>query len=557
MANSRLLEFRHWAVESSDEKRAVLKHKDGHSMTVALKALPQIQQDQIKRIKMDKGGKVDYKVSTENNLDPDKTAGFREALSPTPKPKPQPQAEPQPQSSLGEASGPLQSYEKGGYTSAQNGEESQDTAPASRSLELLGDSDSEKSPGHSTHITINAAPQAQSPATAQPAVQPPLKPAQHNPTEISGQQGQGEMIEGYKTAVNQQQSLLDNQRNLAGEMEQHVNEFSQHVKDIDPSAYLQSMSDKQKEGTAIGLFLGGVGGGGRGNVALDFLDKQIDRNIAAQQKNIDNKNTVVGAYNALYGNENVATSLAKANIMDILDNKVKLAALKIGTPQAAQNAQQFSQNAQAQKQSLIQQAAQTLSTQPEGNPFKVQPILSADAESRYPAIQYNPNLKQQFPEITRQYNGAVQADKALNALGDTFHSLSQETNGISGRVHRMGQGAAGLAAGVGAGLGTVVGAPAAGAALGAAAGEGLHALTNTEANRRYDSDKTAVLGYVSSALKGTNIGSGQIQEIVDKNSPEAGDSPETLQKKYQNIVDFIHNHTDTSLLGNARLLGNQ
>lgn len=183
----------------------------------------------------------------------------------------------------------------------------------------------------------------------------------------------------------------------------------------------------------------------------------------------------------------------------------------------------------------------------------ISPILHQGAEDLYKGLQYTPKARDQFGEITKQYTAAQQADKQLGQINQVYGNLIQgsQEGGVFGRAHRLGAHALG-------GLGTVAGGilgsvvpglgTAAGATGGAALGEGLGAATNTDVNRLYDSNKTALLGAISSALKGTNVGDSSIHEVVEKNAPEYGDSSKTLKQKHDNIEHFIKSHVETSLL---------
>ncbi len=53
------LDFKDWYKISEDKQSTTLKHSKGHVMTIAHAALPKIQQEQLKRIKMADGGKAD------------------------------------------------------------------------------------------------------------------------------------------------------------------------------------------------------------------------------------------------------------------------------------------------------------------------------------------------------------------------------------------------------------------------------------------------------------------------------------------------------------------
>lgn len=113
---------------------------------------------------------------------------------------------------------------------------------------------------------------------------------------------------------------------------------------IDPRAYINNMGAGQKTATAIGLILGGIGGGvlgTGGNVAMDFLNKQISNDVEAQRANRDNKMTVFNAMQKQFGNQQDAIKMTQAFYTAKLQNEINEAAAKAGTPLAAARAQQM------------------------------------------------------------------------------------------------------------------------------------------------------------------------------------------------------------------------
>ena len=95
--------------------------------------------------------------------------------------------------------------------------------------------------------------------------------------------------------------------------------------------------------TAIGLFLGGIGGGltGQGNPAMDFLNKQIDRDIEAQKADLGNKKTLLEANLRQFGNLRDATDMTRIQQTEIYKSQLAKAAMATGNPliQARANAQ--------------------------------------------------------------------------------------------------------------------------------------------------------------------------------------------------------------------------
>lgn len=368
--------------------------------------------------------------------------------------------------------------------------------------------------------------------------------------------------------ISGEMGLEDRRQNRLGELKQVTDNAAQAIlapENNNPRYYQENMSSGQKTTTAIGLMLGGFGVpfGGH-NFAFDHMQKQIDRDIEGQRQRVNNQKTVLGAYENLYGKGVAADAMTKATMWDIYNAKVRQGAAQMGTAQAAKNALAAGANIAIEKSKALQEAAVDLNSlpgnRPNGKNGPVQgggtapanapqgpqgkdehplqgTLLHPGSEQAYQALQYTPKAKDQMPEITRQFTQAQQADKALRSINDTFMHLNKaaEESGLSGRFHRTvdphalpGSGMVGDAV---KGVGYLLG-----------------QTTNSDINRQYDAQQSELKGYISSALKGTNIGSGDIDDIVSKNSPEYGDSAKTKAMKLKTIRDFIKNHTETSLL---------
>lgn len=128
---------------------------------------------------------------------------------------------------------------------------------------------------------------------------------------------------------------------------QHITDQSQSIakdiqdRHINPNQHLDNMSTGQKVQTAIGLILGGIGGGlmHQANPALQFLNNQIDRDLQAQQANMNKSHNLLSALNAQYGNMAVASNMFRLAKMDLLKNDLDKAAAQSASPTAAAAAQ--------------------------------------------------------------------------------------------------------------------------------------------------------------------------------------------------------------------------
>jgi hypothetical protein len=205
-------------------------------------------------------------------------------------------------------------------------------------------------------------------------------------------------------------------------------------------------------------------------------------------------------------------------------------------------------------------------------------ILAPGAEQAFIAAKYNPKTRDQYGKLSDQYNQAVQSQKALDAVNEKFPQLQKEAtysdylankinpNIVGGIGGLAGAGAMALGAGLASpitGGASLVGAlPAIGLATGAGTGageaighgarQGLHALAGQQ-GLQYDADKAALTKIIAASLRGTNVSSEQIQDVIDSNVPKIVDDKETYNKKIKNIKDFIKQNTDTSLTKMAKI----
>lgn len=139
------------------------------------------------------------------------------------------------------------------------------------------------------------------------------------------------------------QTVQDMQNHFLGEADSVIHDMNNGH--INPNQYMENRSVGSKIMTGIGLLLGGMGGGilGTENPALKFLNSQIDRNILAQQKNYENKNTVFNAYLNKFGSFEKATDMTKGILQ-----------LKMASDIAAAGANSNSELVKQQSQALAQ-----------------------------------------------------------------------------------------------------------------------------------------------------------------------------------------------------------
>lgn len=128
---------------------------------------------------------------------------------------------------------------------------------------------------------------------------------------------------------------------------------------INPNQFWEDKSAPSKISTAIGLILGGIGGGlmGQENPALAMLQKQVDRNIDAQKLNLQNKYSLLNANRQSLENEHDAVNMTRVMTNDYIANQLKLAAAKTTDPMAKSRALQLMGQLQKQDAGVVQQIA--------------------------------------------------------------------------------------------------------------------------------------------------------------------------------------------------------
>jgi hypothetical protein len=637
---------------AEDAKSVTMEHPLGHSMTIAIMALPKIQREQLKMLPLAKGGEVNY----EKGVHPP-AVGFHEGIKGMSKSGPaarskdkdkQEYAKRNHRAVLGELKDmpkpKIQGFADKGLVTQDPTEENQQTADQQPQAE--------KPP---VNISINAQPQGQ---PSQPVAPQPVapQPVMQNPTPevqvpqvgtaatpinsgggIENQAGstlkgieQGQEAIKSKEAIDEaeakgqvpivEQEVLGNQQR-ARQAAQAYADFQTRgnaaIKklakgEVDPNRFWNDRKTGEKIGTTIGLFLGGFGVpfGGH-NFAYDKLQADINRDVEAQKKNADIRNNVWSAYKNLYELTPVADQLTKATLLDTAAAQMRVQAAKLGTARAHYIAQKTTADYAKESHGLRTSAAAIYTEahggkavpQPPQSPAAVQKtespakpltpdeqakqnadkmagkealrekplsledlpndkVLDEGAEQRMLAAKEGP-YKEQFGDIQKQYDAAVQTDKALAGLNQRYLEMAAlaDKGGIGGYIHRKidphtiaatvgGLGA--LAGSVVPGLGTIAGG-AGGAALGEAIGQSTKAATAGDIAGRYDAAKTNLLQEIGSALHGTDVSPSQIEAAVNAYAPDIRDSREGRIEKIKGLRRFMINAARTSMLGLAKV----
>ena len=138
--------------------------------------------------------------------------------------------------------------------------------------------------------------------------------------------------------IKSQMNITQEFQNNAAQLKQYHEDFLKDYGDgqINPKHYQENMGAGSKVAAAIGLFLGGISSGltHQGNPALDFINKQIDRDIEAQKAGLNNKMNLYNANLNYFKDQNVALNETRNQLTDVYLSQVKQAADKLGTPAA-------------------------------------------------------------------------------------------------------------------------------------------------------------------------------------------------------------------------------
>lgn len=632
----KLLDLSQFEKIAQDKHIAKMRHRDGHEMTIIISKLKPIHKEQLKRLKMSDGGGVheqdeqsaqagqsqvgsdirsNYTPERNYKLDSDQKKSNAQVIS---------RAKETHYKTLDE----IKEMRKQKRTNLARGgmahyDDGTPNAPVSQSDASQPDNSS-GSPDHSTTITINAAP-AQ-PAAAAPSPPPmnaatqmaqtpitgtipkspapisnvdangnynPIAAMQNTQTQNTAQgninaagSAQASQLEQQKIAADAQTAQVD-QQNLQN-WNKHVGDFQNYIQNnpIDEKAYWNNKSEGSKVATGLGIILGGIGGRGTSNAAMDFLQKNIQQNIDGQKSRMDQQNTIYGAYKSLYGDSVAANNATKASMLDIYAHKANQIADNLGTQSAHVNAALLNtvaaqeksklaaesavdmrnlqgaapinqKNAQIQASPEMQNGAQEQNNQPssrpsgsdeqnynESNGVRTYPILVPGAVQKASGQSKVATIDQ--PKLHTQLTKADQVDKVLNGPNRDgqggIHDLLQNM------YQDIGQGSQGgsLEQRVKGAIGHIP-------YVGDIGEKGANAIYTGEGYKDYSSKRTGMIQDLSTALSGL-VAPTDIIKLVDDNLPIHGDTPEDVNMKEKQIYNGIIKAVPTDELENANIL---
>ena len=262
-----------------------------------------------------------------------------------------------------------------------------------------------------------------------------------------------------QSATNQQKLMNDFQTHMAdfqSQSDEAVKALQDPKSGIDPNHYMGSMDTGQRISTAVGLILGGIGGGvlGTENPALKMLNMNIDRDIDAQRQNLGTKKSLLEYNLSKTRNLQEATVMTKGMMNDIAQHNLLAAAAASQDPLAKSRAQQAAGQLKQQASNQFRQLAMQ-KTMMGG--------LASGQMSPEMAVEYSPMLDPKQRDVARKelkdmqdanslrdntlsaFDHIAKLNTVSNRLGSPIQSnrqidaiqgpvLDQLTKDVSGRV---------------------------------------------------------------------------------------------------------------------------
>lgn len=607
----KFLDVKDFLKTHEDGKTATLSSPKGHTITVILSKLSPIQQEQVKRLKLSKGGEVKgvHKVPSKQSKGNSEAGDMaREAKLDKPQYRErhmenakdshrevlkEAQSMPAPKLQGLAAGGDVETEKDQQYDSSGYPVKPQTLGPPAPpdpvkastmsnifhadggaiGRHMYADQEAPVAQEDAAPVAQQAQTTIEPVANAPGAQQIPMNanatintPGEAN-LESQGlnQQQAVESAKGQAGAQNDtallkaQAKIAEQQQQYYNDMKAHVDDFAQHLQTVDPNKYMREMDGGDKVAAAFGMLAGGFKQGliGGDNPAVKWLDDRVKGDVARQQSEVDKKKNILGAYQDLYGKGNTALQLAKASTIDIhaaLANKI---ANQLATPQAEATNKLLQAKWAAERETAMREASMDKAIQtsyghangaeagaPQQSPAGTRaptedeelqkPLLGPNASRHLESLRYTPKAKDDLPNIQSKYDQAYKADAILNQLHDVHQSLFQDAKAGGGEGYMRRHDAIGAIPYAGDFLRKAVTDP----------------VTATEVNKRYDANKTRIVGDIANALKGTNVGGEEIKKMVDDNSPEPQDTPELVAQKEKNIRAFVKNAARSGIISN-------
>jgi hypothetical protein len=130
-----------------------------------------------------------------------------------------------------------------------------------------------------------------------------------------------------------EQKYLDDQALKMNDYQKSYNDLWKKTMDqeIDPQKYWSSKDSHAKMRAGIGILLSGLSGASN-NMAMDVINKNIDRDIEAQKANLGKKQSLLSHNLAMQGNLLQATNMTRMQMQAMSEGQLRLTAAKMGNP---------------------------------------------------------------------------------------------------------------------------------------------------------------------------------------------------------------------------------
>lgn len=195
---------------------------------------------------------------------------------------------------------------------------------------------------------------------------------------------------------------------------------------IDPEAYWKNHS---KVMAGIGMILAGFTPSQAPNAAAEFIEKQMELNIKAQQQNLESKHNLLAANMKQFGNLREAMDMTRIMQADMVNSQLLSAAAKAANPMAKAAALKAAGELQMKYAPLVQKVAanQTLAKITESankDPKKMSAMIAA-------VRQLDPERAKDLearmvPEIG--FASSTEGAKGLREMGTTVKTVNDSVN---------------------------------------------------------------------------------------------------------------------------------
>lgn len=264
-----------------------------------------------------------------------------------------------------------------------------------------------------------------------------------------GAQGNSEMQVAQNRQV-EEKNLMSNYQQKSQEIDAERMSVYNDLKNghINPQHYMQNLSGFGQAMTAIGLALGGYGAGinGGSNQAMDFLNKQIDRDVEAQKAEMGKKENLLSHLNQQMGNLRDATTMAKAMQMDMYSTKMQEVAAKSKNPVAQAKAEQMIADWHIKNEPQLQQMKMSQALLSGAQNGQVSPEMLVQRSPLVPEHQ-RPEMVKQLGTLRDMQMLRKNTTEAFNNISSKFmngtfspNAVASDKNAFVNRMVQLGEG---------------------------------------------------------------------------------------------------------------------